>query len=317
MPTGPATSRSTPPRGSAILPGGSRKAVAEYWSDGPRSELPPGHWNLFATWVSRRDRNGLDADVKLFFALANAQLDAGIAAWDAKRRYDNERPVTGVRFLKRGQTISAWGGPYQGTREISAEQWQPYVRADVATPPSPDHVSGHSTFSAASATVLAAFTGSDRFGASATVRRGSSLVEPGATPATDVTLSWPTFSAAADEAGMSRRYGGIHYRAADLAGRILGRKVGVEVLVAAMNHIWGVGERPLGPVRDRPVGPAHQPHPATAGPPAPRPSRRVATPAPASVTRHPRASAGGYHPSPAGPPAPDPRTDPWPCHTRP
>ena len=67
----------------------------------------------------------------------------------------------------------------QGTREIPGETWTPDFRPDVVTPPFPDHVSGHSTFSAASATVLAAFTRSDRFGASATVRQGSSLIEPG------------------------------------------------------------------------------------------------------------------------------------------
>ena len=72
--------------------------------------------------------------------------------------------------------------------------------------------SGHSTFSAAAAAVLARFTGSDRFGASATIRAGSSRVEPGDTPAADVVLSWPTFSDAADQAGRSRRYGGLHFR---------------------------------------------------------------------------------------------------------
>ncbi len=225
------------------------KVVAEYWSDGPSSELPPGHWDLFATWVSKRDRHGLDDDVKLFFALSNAQLDAGIAAWDAKRAYDNERPISGVRRLDRGRTIRAWAGPYQGTQEIPAERWQPYFRTDLLTPPFPDHVSGHSAYSAASASVLASFTGGDRFGAAATVARGSSRIEPGATPSADVTLSWPTFSAAADQAGMSRRYAGIHYRSADLEGRKLGREVAAEVLLGAWEHILGIGHRPPAPTR--------------------------------------------------------------------
>ncbi len=216
------------------------KAVAEYWSDGPRSEQPPGHWCIFAQWVSKRDGNSLDTDVKLFFALTNAQFDASIAAWDSKRFYDNERPITGIRYLKQGQTILAWAGPYQGTQPIPGETWTPYFRPDVITPPFPDHVSGHSTFSAASATVLAAFTLSDRFGASATVSAGSSLIEPGATPSVDVTLSWPTFTAAAEEAGLSRRYGGIHYEAADVDGRRMGRQVGSVVTVKALAYILGV-----------------------------------------------------------------------------
>jgi hypothetical protein len=69
-----------------------QKMITEYWADGPHSELPHGHWNLFAQFVSRRDRHGaaehgLDLDVKLFFALTNAVFDAGICAWDHKCAY--------------------------------------------------------------------------------------------------------------------------------------------------------------------------------------------------------------------------------------
>ena len=70
-----------------------QKVIAEYWSDGTNSEQPPGHWALFAQWVSDRDHRRLDDDVKMFFVLSNAIFDAGIAAWDAKRTYDSVRPV--------------------------------------------------------------------------------------------------------------------------------------------------------------------------------------------------------------------------------
>ena len=65
-----------------------QKAIAEYWADGPNSELPAGHWMLFGQFVSQHDGHTLDQDVKLFFALANAVFDAGIVAWDCKRAYD-------------------------------------------------------------------------------------------------------------------------------------------------------------------------------------------------------------------------------------
>jgi hypothetical protein len=99
----------------------------------------------------------------------------------------------------------------------------------VVTPPFPEYVSGHSTFSAAGAKVITTFLGSDNFGASVTVPAGTSRIEPRTpehpgTPAKDVTLYWPTFSAAANEAGMSRRYGGIHFESGDLHGRSLGRR---------------------------------------------------------------------------------------------
>jgi hypothetical protein len=218
------------------------KVVAEYWADGPATETPPGHWCLLAQWVSARDRHGLDQDVVLFFALGGALHDAGVAAWDAKRAFDSVRPVSTIRFLFAGDKVCAWGGPGQGTTLVNGEEWQPYL----PTPPFAEYVSGHSTFSAAAAEVLRRFTGSDAFGASVTVPAGSSRVEPGSTPATDVTLHWPTFSDAADQAGRSRRYGGIHFRDGDLVGRALGRLVGLRAWLAAC-ALDGVG----GKVRSR------------------------------------------------------------------
>lgn len=65
-----------------------KKVIAEYWADGPLSELPPEHWTLFATFVSDRDAHNIDQDVKMFFALSNAILDASIVSWDIKRYFD-------------------------------------------------------------------------------------------------------------------------------------------------------------------------------------------------------------------------------------
>ncbi|HEX2156564.1 MAG TPA: phosphoesterase, partial [Actinomycetes bacterium] len=63
--------------------------------------------------------------------------------------------------------------------------------------------------------------------------------EPGVTPATDVVLSWPTFTAAADQAGRARRYGGIHFRDGDLVGRALGGMVGARAWEAAAELFAG------------------------------------------------------------------------------
>jgi hypothetical protein len=120
----------------------------------------------------------------------------------------------------------------------------------VVTPPFPEYVSGHSTFSAAGARVLATFTGSDAFGASVTVRAGASRIEPRTpthpgTPARDVTLSWPTLSAAADEAGWSRRYGGIHFEGGDLHGRSLGNAIGGDAWIKAQSYIRPLSTGPI------------------------------------------------------------------------
>ena len=212
-----------------------QKVIAEYWADGPNSEFPPGHWNLFAEFVSERDHHTLDQDVKMFFILDNALLDASITAWEPKRFYDSVRPITAIHFLFKGQKVLAWGGPDRGTQLINGEDWQPYQAITVVTPPFPEYISGHSTFSAAAAEVLKRFTGSDYFGESYIQPAGTSRVENG--PATDITLYWETFSDAADEAGISRRYGGIHVEDGDLLGRIAGRQVGELVWDTAQSYI--------------------------------------------------------------------------------
>jgi hypothetical protein len=233
-----------------------QKMQAEYFADGPNSEFPPGHWALFAQFVSRRDAHSIDDDAKLFFALGNAVLDAGISAWDAKRLYDSERPVTAIRFLYKGQLIQGWGGPGAGTVTMLGENWLPYQLPTVVTPPFPEFFSGHSVFSAAGAQVLASFTGSDTFGYSVTFAAGSSKAEPGIVPATDLTFFWPTFSDAADAAGMSRRYGGIHFRTGDLTGRTLGRVIGALAWAKAKSYFDGTAyPEPVVPPADR------NPHP--------------------------------------------------------
>jgi membrane-associated phospholipid phosphatase len=215
--------------------GDREKVIAEYWADGSSTVTPPGHWVVFAQHVSQRDHHSLDQDVKLFFILANALMDAGIAAWDAKRCTDLIRPITVVRALLSTREIQAWAGPGLGVRTVYGKDFRTYL----PTPPFASYVSGHSAFSAAGAEILKRFTGSDQFGESFTVGAGTSLIEQGLTPTVPITLSWPTFSDAADQAGLSRRYGGIHYEEDDLAGRALGRAVAQEAWNKAMAYIDG------------------------------------------------------------------------------
>lgn len=202
-----------------------QKVIAEFWADGPSSELPPGHWNLFAQTVSHRDNHSLDQDVKQFFAVSNTVFDTSIAIWGAKVKFDSVRPVTAIHYLFGGQSINAWAGPYLGTQAIPGEAWQPYQASTVVTPPFAEYPSGHSAFSSAAAEALKRFTGSDVFGDTYTEQAGVSRVEPGQVPAADVALSWATFSDAADEAAISRRYGGIHFVDGDVDSRAMGREV--------------------------------------------------------------------------------------------
>ena len=215
------------------------KVKAEYWSDGPGSVFPPGHMFLFAQALSRMRQNSLDQDVKLFFILGNAMLDASVSAWAAKYQYDFWRPTTAIRELYRDKLVVSWLGPGKGYGKVFGKKWLPYQLLNVVTPAFPEYVSGHSTFSAAGRTVLTMFYGNnDAFGAKVTIPARTSAIEPGVTPAKDMVLSWKTLTESADEAGMSRRYGGIHFYSGDQQGRALGRLIGYNDTNWAQNYYF-------------------------------------------------------------------------------
>jgi PAP2 superfamily len=237
-----------------------QKAIAEFWADGPRTETPPGHWNQLAQDVAHRDDNTVAEDVKLFFALNNALLDAAIATWETKYFYDSIRPASAIRDLYFDQEVVAWLGPNKGSGTILGQDWQPYQQATFVTPPFPEYTSGHSAFSAAAASVLRSFTGSDVFfdGVSRserdfdadgqldllgqyTVTRLGFETLVGA----PITLTWETFTEAANEAGISRLYGGIHIQDGDLFARELGANVGASAWSASLRYITGDSTAPV------------------------------------------------------------------------
>jgi hypothetical protein len=225
-----------------------RKLVVEYWADGPNSVLPPGHWAVFAQYISQRDNHSIDQDVQMFFAMHNASFDASIVCWHIKRFYDGVRPITAARYLAQtGQvpTVTAWGGPGQPTDlTYPTEKWIPYNPGSNVTPSFPGYFSGHSVFSRSSATVLQLFTGRDTFGYS-TVLSGTALspfgrVEPLIPPAPPTTFTYPTFSSAAAEAGLSRLYGGIHFSDDNDTGQRVGVLVGQQAWGQAQLYFAGL-----------------------------------------------------------------------------
>jgi hypothetical protein len=233
--------------------------IAEFWRPGtapssgnvalPPASTPPGMWCQFGQYVSQRDKHDLDADVKMFFALANALFDASIACWDCKRYYNYVRPITSVHWIYSGQfaplysnQVTAWAGPCKGTQTIAGSAWQPYQPDNVVSPPFPEFTSGHSTFSAAGAAVLAGFTGSSTFGGTVSFAPGSSGFESACTPKSTVTLSWPTFTDAAAQAGQSREYGGIHFIQGDDTAIQMGTDVGTQAYTKAKSYFTGTAK---------------------------------------------------------------------------
>jgi hypothetical protein len=167
--------------------------IALFWADGAGTETPPGHWNSIAQIIAAAQTNTLEENARLLAHLNIAMADAAICAWDAKYTFDFWRPVTAIAFAE---------------PELN---WMSFI----VTPPFPDYVSGHSTFSGAAATVLALFYGTDDL----PFTTGSDFLP-------DVYRSFPTCFAAAEEAAMSRLYGGIHFRSANEDGLQAGISIG-------------------------------------------------------------------------------------------
>ena len=181
-----------------------QRTIALYWADNAgESGTPVGHWIAIASQIV--SEHGLTAEqaARLTVSTAVAQADAFIASWGYKYKYNLLRPRPFIRAA-------------------IDSTWEPLI----PTPPFPEYPSGHSTQSAAAAAVLAALVGDVAFDDSTSRSLGHPV------------RRFPSFTAAADEAGMSRVYGGIHFPSGNAAGRALGRCIGAKVV----ERLHSVGE---------------------------------------------------------------------------
>ena len=175
--------------------------IAVFWSDFSYTSMPPGHWHEITASIALPRQLPLPETARLFALLSLAQADAAIISWEAKFRHNLWRPVTAI--------------------QRAAEDGNPLTEADpgwdhfLAAPPFPAYTSGHSTFSKASAQVLTRFYGTDAVAFTAT---SDSL--PG------VQRHFTSLAACAEEIGMSRIYGGIHYQFDNTAGKTSGELIG-------------------------------------------------------------------------------------------
>ena len=167
--------------------------IALFWSDGAATCTPPGHFNLVAQEISQERGLGLYENARLFALLNMALADAGIAAWDMKFTYWWWRPITELHH------------------DIRYKDWEPLID----TPPFPEYVSGHSTFSGAASAVLINYFGTDE------VR-----FTVGSDGLKDIQRTFSRISDAAKEAGRSRIFGGIHYEFSNQDGQRAGGLVG-------------------------------------------------------------------------------------------
>jgi hypothetical protein len=171
--------------------------IAKFWADAPgETGTPPGHWLLVARKIAAENDLGL-AGTSLVFALVHtAVADAFIAGWREKYAYNLLRPVTFIQ------------------RHID-DSWQPLI----STPPFPEYISGHSVGSAAAASVLTALFGEGY------AWQDDTASDRGFSP-----RHFDSFTAAANEAAMSRLYGGIHFPVGNTEGLMLGECIGAQLL---------------------------------------------------------------------------------------
>ena len=170
-----------------------QRMIAKFWADDAMlSTTPPGHWISIALQIFDRDKTDLHKSVDVMARLGVVLGDAFIGCWDAKYQYDLVRPIT---YIKR----------------VIDPKWETLLN----TPPFPEYPSGHSTQSGAAATVMTNLFG-DNFAFS------DNTIAADGIPARQFKDFW----AAANDAGISRMYGGIHFRAAIDQGLSQGRCIG-------------------------------------------------------------------------------------------
>jgi PAP2 superfamily len=170
-----------------------QKAIARFWADDAMlSPTPPGHWISIALQLIERDELDITKSVDVLARLGIAIADAFIGCWEGKYQYNLLRPVTYIR-------------------RVIDPKWESLIN----TPPFPEYPSGHSTQSSAAALVLTKFFGENYAFEDATHSKDGIKGR-----------SFQSFNDAAKEAGISRLYGGIHFRAAIDDGLEQGRCVG-------------------------------------------------------------------------------------------
>ncbi len=182
--------------------------IARFWADGAGTITPPGHWNEIAQTVAQQQGNSVADNARLFAQLNVALADAAIVVWDAKFSSEFWRPITAIQQADLDGNDATTADP----------TWSPLL----ITPPFPEYVSGHSTFSGAAAAVLTSVFGDDV---------GFTSASPGflinGQPAQ---RTFASFEEAANEAGRSRIFGGIHFQEANQDGLAAGHALANFVL---------------------------------------------------------------------------------------
>jgi hypothetical protein len=222
-----------------------QKMIAEFWAGGPGTVTPPGMWVVFMDIVIRSNSLGLVTEIKNYAVICSGIYQSSICAWRLKRDHLQARPIQKIRQYENGKEIhQSWNEKTLG------QYWLPYQELNFVTPPFPDFVSGHSTFSSSSAKLFCYLLGSDIITLKNPVINNdiinylcpsltntlnfslnnffimpsTSLVENGV-PSTSMHFNWICWTEMARSSGKSRIYGGIHVESSNQGGLYLGTMI--------------------------------------------------------------------------------------------
>jgi hypothetical protein len=202
--------------GDASIPAPQELATYQFWSLPAGTVQPPGEWLRIAVEVAEARRLPLEQASRLTALVTMALADTTVATVATKFTYRHWRPTTAIREADTDGNALTQPNPAWAARAGSAGG-------------TPEYVSGHSAYSAAAAATLAGFFCTDAIGFT-----HATDTAPGGQPRT-----YPSFSAAAAEAGRSRVYGGQHFEFSNQAGLDIGRGVATEVLATGLLRTAG------------------------------------------------------------------------------
>lgn len=186
--------------------------------------------------TSSSNKLALNDYINYYFTSNLAAFDAGIAAWHEKYRFDSVRPYTAIPQIYGDNPVTAWGGIGKGlVTDIPASEWRQYL--NVAD--HPEYPSGSGIFCAAIAQSSRRFFNTDELNFTTTYTPGSSAIEPGITPATAVTLTYPTWTEWENTCFQARVDGGVHFPASVAAAPGIGHPVADLVYEFVQSHIAG------------------------------------------------------------------------------
>lgn len=180
-----------------------KKMKAEFFDDKIRS--------IFGSLVHTLQARKLSVEefIEMTLVMEIGVFDTMIVVWKEKNRWDAVRPFTAIRHIYRDQPVRAWGGPGKGTvNDLPANQWKHYM-------PVADHPEYPSATAGACGALgegMREWLGTDQLDMTVPIEEGSSRIEPGLTPANNLTLVFDTWSTFETDCGQSRIYGGVHFK---------------------------------------------------------------------------------------------------------